>query len=217
MRVKRLQQGAKNHLNFAFLIPTLASYALEMGRFALERATAQLSCTVRPVLFMHWDDPTLLDAVEGFDGCFLNPIPEPLPENVAERLRRREHPVVVVDRDFSRYGIPSIELFPPVYVQRLLDHLDALGHKQIGCLNTQPDNTEIRRGYRHASHRTRWRCRRSQRLLSQGLRRRRPSHRGRLQNQIGVRRLRRRCCSGPGTGLRRGPAERRRRHGIRRI
>jgi DNA-binding LacI/PurR family transcriptional regulator len=144
MRVKRLQQGAKKHLNFAFLIPTLASHALEMWRLALERATAQLSCTVRPILFMHWDDPTLLDAVEGFDGCFLNPIPEPLPENVAERLRRREHPVVVVDHDFSGYGIPSIELFPPVYVQRLLDHLDALGHRHIGCLNTQPDNSEIR-------------------------------------------------------------------------
>lgn len=144
MRVKQLRHGVKKYLNFAFLVPTLASHALEVWRSALEKATASLPCSVRPILFMHWDDATLVDAIEGFDGIFLKPIPEPLPASVAERLRSQEHPVVVVDHDLSGHGIPSIELFPPVFVQRLLDHLNSLGHQRIGCLNAQPDDSEIR-------------------------------------------------------------------------
>ena len=144
-RTTRVQQGAKKHLNLAFLMPTMVSPQLELWRWALEQVTLSRSCSVRPILYMHWDDPMLLDSLAGFDGIFLNPIPDPLPESTAEQLRNREHPVVVVGYDFSSYGIPSIEIFPPVFVQRLLDHLASLGHRHIGCLNTQPDDSEVQR------------------------------------------------------------------------
>jgi DNA-binding LacI/PurR family transcriptional regulator len=45
---------------------------------------------------------------------------------------------VVFDHDVTQYGIPSAMIFPPVYVQNLLDYLDSLGHRHIDCLNTQP-------------------------------------------------------------------------------
>src|SRR5437867_4469866 len=38
MQVKHNQHGGKEHLNFAFLMPTLASHALEVWRAAIERA-----------------------------------------------------------------------------------------------------------------------------------------------------------------------------------
>jgi len=144
MQVKRIQQGAKDHLNFAFLMPTMFSYTLQLWRNAIERATSGRSCIVRPILYMHWDDPILIDSMEGFDGIFLSSVPEPLPEFIADRLRQPQHPVVVVDHDFSNYGIPSIRIFPPVFVQMLLNHLESLGHTQIGCLNTQPEDSEVR-------------------------------------------------------------------------
>jgi len=65
---------------------------------------------------MHRDDPILIDAIAGCDGVFLNPIPAP----IARILRRPEHPVVVLDEDFSRYGLPSIQFFPPAFAQRPL-------------------------------------------------------------------------------------------------
>jgi DNA-binding LacI/PurR family transcriptional regulator len=34
-------------------------------------------------------------------------------------------------------GIRSIRLFPPVFVQKLLDHLAEKGHREIDCLNTE--------------------------------------------------------------------------------
>ncbi|MFA7344257.1 MAG: substrate-binding domain-containing protein [Terrimicrobiaceae bacterium] len=143
MRVKRARQGGKRHLSFAFLAPTFRSDNVEMWRQAIEKAAAKLACRVRPILYMHWDDPILLDALAGFDGVFLNPIPEPLPAQVAEKLRHPGHPLVVVDDDFSGYGIPSIQFFPPAFVRCLLDHLNSLGHTRIGCINAQPSNSEI--------------------------------------------------------------------------
>jgi len=142
-QVKRVQQGIKKHLNIGFLMPTLTSPALQVWRTAIDRATVNRECSVRPILYTHWDDPLLMDSVEGFDGVFLNPIPEQIPDSIADRLRNPKHPVVVVDHDFSSYGIPSIRIFPPIFVERLLDHLASLGHTKIGCFNTQPTDTEV--------------------------------------------------------------------------
>lgn len=141
--VQKAQNGVKKHLNFAFLVPTLASHWIENWRLAIEKVTSHLHCNVRTVVYMHWDDPLLLDALNGFDGVFLDPSPEPMPASVSEQLRSKKHPVVVVDQDFSGQGIPSIQLFPPAFTQKLLDHLEALGHRNIGCLNTQPDNPVV--------------------------------------------------------------------------
>lgn len=143
VRIKKIHQGGKNHLNFAFLAPTLASHWIENCRLVIEKVTANLQCNVRTVLYMHWDDPLLLDALSGFDGIFLLPSPEPLPPAIVEHLRCKEHPVVVLDQDLSDQGIPSIQLFPSSFMQKLLDHLETLGHRNIGCLNTQPDNPVI--------------------------------------------------------------------------
>jgi len=143
MRVKRVRQGKKTHLNFCFLSPSSSSTAVEFWRWSVRQATATLPCSVRPVLFMNWDDPILLDCLQGFDGIFLYPPPDAVPEVVAGYLRRAEHPVIVVDADLSPYGAPSIQLFPPVSIQKLLDHLADRGHTRIGCLNTQPGHHEV--------------------------------------------------------------------------
>lgn len=144
MEIKRARQGKKAHFNFGLLMPTSNSSAVEVWRMAIERACGSLPCSVRPVLFLHWEDPVLLSAISGFDGIFLSPLPQPLPETLAERLRPPASSAVVLDHDFTAYGIPSIQIFPPAFIHRLLDHLKTLGHRRIGCLNTQPDNPEIR-------------------------------------------------------------------------
>jgi DNA-binding LacI/PurR family transcriptional regulator len=142
-KVKPVEQGTKKHLNFAFVSPALASHAFEVWRTSIEKAAEARGCRLRPVLFVHWDDPILKDVLEGFDGIFLVPVPEPVTEGVLARLRSGLHRVVVVDQDFSRYGIPSLRLFPPVFVQRMLDHLAERGHSCIGCFNTQPGDQEV--------------------------------------------------------------------------
>lgn len=143
MAVRRLQQGDKPHLNLAFISPTFSSGNIEYWRLIIEREAAALDCSIRPILFMHWDDPILLDALKGFDGIFLNPIPEAVPESLIKIFRDPEHPIVIFDEDYTSYGVPSVQLIPPVSVQKLLDHLESCGHTRIGCFNTQPSNPEV--------------------------------------------------------------------------
>ncbi|MEI8340005.1 MAG: GntR family transcriptional regulator [Verrucomicrobiota bacterium] len=144
IEIKRAKQGNKKHFNIGLLMPTSSSAAMGVWRVTIEKACADLPCNIRPVLFLHWDDPILSRAIDGFDGIFLSPIPHPLPESLAERIRPPGNPVVVIDHDFTNHGIPSIQIFPPIFIHNLLDHLKKLGHSKIGCLNTQPDNSEIR-------------------------------------------------------------------------
>jgi len=144
MEIRRARQGQKTHFNFGLLMPTFKSSAMGLWRIALEKACSHLPCNIRPVVYLHWDDPVLLNAIKGFDGIFLSPLPAPLPEPLAARLRPPTSSVVVLDEDFSGHGIPSIQIFPSIFIHRLLDHLKSLGHQKIGCLSTQPDNPEIR-------------------------------------------------------------------------
>lgn len=136
------QRDCKRLANLAMLLPVDASSMMEGCRRALQKASAEFPCTVRPVFFSHWNDPALLDSVKSFDGIFLYPFEDEPPAPVVDRLLSPSHPVVVLDHDFSPYGIPSIQFFPPAFAQRLLDHLEHQGHRSVGCLNTQSPNEE---------------------------------------------------------------------------
>ena len=127
----------------ALLASTYSSPNVEGWRIALDAAVRKRGWTLRPVLYVHWDDPTLLDALKGFDASFLFPVSGAIPPRVLQRLKETPR-LVVVDDDWSDRGFASIQLFPPVFVQRLLDHFAALGHSRIGCLNTQPHDDVIR-------------------------------------------------------------------------
>jgi DNA-binding LacI/PurR family transcriptional regulator len=50
---------------------------------------------------------------------------------------------VVLGTDWSMEGIRSIDLTPASQVREALEHLAALGHQRIACLNTQPMTLDI--------------------------------------------------------------------------
>lgn len=133
--VPRTTGGQGRPLQVAFLAPTFNSPVIEQWDVALDKVLGSPDRgVVRPVLYMHWDDPVVQDSLKGFDGVFLVPLPEPIPAPVAQRLSKARR-LVVIDDDMSHLGIPSVRLFPPIFVQRLLDHLAALGHEHIDCFN----------------------------------------------------------------------------------
>lgn len=133
----------KEHRNIAILVPSGISQNIHTLRSSLERAASDLPCNVRAVLFHHWEDQTLRDAVEGFDGTFLYSLSEAIPPAVLHFLQRPQNKVVALEHNLSLHGIPTIRPFPPVFVEKALNHLKALGHTRIGCLNTQRSGTEV--------------------------------------------------------------------------
>lgn len=126
----------------ALLAPTFNSPNIEGWRVAIDKVVRARGWSLRPVLYVHWDDPILLDALNGFEAVFLIPVPDPIPPRVLARLKTAPR-LVVVDDDWSAHGFVSMQLFPHVFVQRMLDHFAKLGHSRIGCLNTQPHDAVI--------------------------------------------------------------------------
>lgn len=141
--IRRGGIAPEHPLQIAFLAPSFHSHTTDQWRLDLERATLQLGGKVRHVPYVHWDDPIIIDALEGFDGAFLLPSTEAMPPQIVERLSKSKCPLVVLDNDMSHAGIPSMRMFPPVLVQRVLDYLESLGHRSIACFNVQPHDAII--------------------------------------------------------------------------
>lgn len=124
----------------AFLAPSWAASNFDTWRNTIEDKAAVIGATVRPVSFRHWDDPIIADAMNAFDGVFLLPSGEPIPSTTLDLIKRSRRAIAFLEEDHSAHGIPSIEMIPMTFVHRLLDHLEANGHKRIACINVQPHN-----------------------------------------------------------------------------
>lgn len=141
-RLMRNPGAGTRRLQVAFLTCATPAAGLSEIYLAVQRLCARQQVALRPVTYVHWDDRIIQDTLTGFDGVFMTiSLPGPIPDRVVRRLQQSPHPVAVIGRDLSAWGIPSLCPIPPVMVQRLLDHLEALGHRHIDCLSTQPAST----------------------------------------------------------------------------
>jgi len=143
MQVKNDGAGSRRIVRIALLVPILASSRVDELRVAAEMAAESRGVSVRTVIYVHWDDPVLLDAVQGFDGAFIVPPAEPVSPEVLKVVRNASLRVVVLDQNLSSFGLPSILQFPVNCGQAVLDHLASLGRSRIACFNTQPEDTPV--------------------------------------------------------------------------
>jgi len=125
------------------LYPAYPSPYLAHLRQVVASALERHKLTLRPVLYVHWDDPVIADALDSTGGALVIPSTEAPPARVVAAMR--ENKVVMLDGDFTREGIPSIQLFPDDHLERVFAHLWQLGHRRVDCVNTQQHNPEIAR------------------------------------------------------------------------
>lgn len=97
----------------------------------------------RTIHYAHWDDPLIFTSLENFAGVFFLPVPEPMPTYFLPKLLRIKKRVVTLGADWTEHGIPSVRIFPGVFVQRLMDHLVEIGRTRINCFNVQPMDSVI--------------------------------------------------------------------------
>ncbi|MFA9478114.1 substrate-binding domain-containing protein [Phycisphaerales bacterium AB-hyl4] len=136
-RVTMNRKRAEHPARIAFLAPCLSSTDFERWRLALDALAKEFTAVTRTLLYAHWDDPVLLDAIERFDGVFILPIAEPVPGRIVDRLCEAREAVVILGQDMIAQGLRSIRLLPPAATHRLLDLLAELGHRRIDCFNVQ--------------------------------------------------------------------------------
>ena len=124
--------------SFAFVTPAYASLLTQRWHIALEKYLTKRGCRLRPIHFVHWDDIVLSEGLQNFDGIFLLPTLDPVPDMVIERFTKCGAPVVILERDWSEKSFVSIISQPLAHIGKLLEHIASLNKKRIDCFNTQP-------------------------------------------------------------------------------
>src|SRR4051812_19220013 len=132
--------------HFLLLYPAYASTYLTHLRQTVSEAAEKYGLSMRPVQYVHWDDPVVTSAVTNPAGLILIPSSVDVPEHLLAPLRSSKS--VSLDVDLSDNGVPSIRLFPDAHILRVFDHLWQLGHRRIDCISTQYHNPEIERRIR---------------------------------------------------------------------
>jgi DNA-binding LacI/PurR family transcriptional regulator len=125
------------------LAPAWESNEVTRWQIAATQLCSRFHCSLRVVHYAHWDDPLLLGSLERFDGALFMPIPEAMPDSFLPSFLQIRQPVVVLGRDWTEHGVPSMRLYRPALVQKLLDHMASLGHQIIDCFNVQPTDSIV--------------------------------------------------------------------------
>lgn len=125
------------------LYPAYASTYLTHLRSLVSDFAKVQEIGIRPVQFIHWDEVTLLEAVDQARGTLIIPPGQRVPTRLLDPLRKNR--VVILDGDFSEHEVPSIRLFADSCIESVFQHLADLGHRRVDCLNTQNHDTEINR------------------------------------------------------------------------
>lgn len=129
----------------AFLAPSWPSSELQIWRNSLEKEVARQGVSLRPIDYVHDDDPAIIEAIDNFDGIFMLPGAQTFAGKLVERMSNCPK-IVILGHDYSWAGIVSINPFPASHIRRLLDVYKTKGVKRVECVCGQPLNssTELR-------------------------------------------------------------------------
>jgi DNA-binding LacI/PurR family transcriptional regulator len=136
-------QGSAGTAHFLLLYPAYASTHLIHLRQTVSEAAEQYGLSMRPVQYVHWDDPVVASAASNPAGLIFIPSAVEVPEHLLSMLRTSK--CVSLDLDLTEHDVPSLCLFPDSHIIKVFDHLRHLGHRRIGCISTQHSNPEIQR------------------------------------------------------------------------
>ncbi|HUB24793.1 MAG TPA: substrate-binding domain-containing protein [Tepidisphaeraceae bacterium] len=140
------RQGSVGAAHFLLLYPAYASTYLTHLRQTVGEAADQYGLNMRPVQYVHWDDPVVPSAAANPAGLIFIPSAVEVPSHVLTMLRSSK--CVSLDLDLSEQEVPSITLFPDSHIIKVFEHLRQLGHRRISCISTQHLNPEIERRIR---------------------------------------------------------------------
>ncbi|MBA3937162.1 MAG: substrate-binding domain-containing protein [Planctomycetes bacterium] len=140
-QIARALGGAGGMRRIAFIAPAFPSPGTGRLEEALRRTLVghEPEIHLASLRYRAHDEPLFREAARSCDGVFLLLGSDGADEQLRAALVGPElAPVVCLEQDLSHWGIPSLTLFPPLCVHQVLDQVHALGHRRIGCLNTQP-------------------------------------------------------------------------------
>ncbi len=135
--------GSSQNMRVALLAPpAFSSGNIRIWYEELLACAEKNNVLFRPFLFVHWNDTTISDVFSNFDGVFMIPTAEEIPQATLE-LFHSKNGLVLLNTDMSHNQVLSINLFPAIFVRQFLDHLSQMGHRSIACLHLDSDLSDV--------------------------------------------------------------------------
>jgi len=144
LAVARVSKAGTRACTIGFMAPSVFSRDHRLWFEGVVAAVDGLEAKLRPLTYAHWGDPVIHQALNGLDGLFFVSQDDSLPAWLVRKIREASCRTVMLDADVSAAKLPSILLFPPPSLEKLLTHLQESGHQRIDCLNTQTENAVIK-------------------------------------------------------------------------
>lgn len=143
LRVNPQYHARKRVAQVVMLYPAYPSPFLTQLRQNILRATQKYGFDLRPVQYVHWDEPVVMEALNHGGGTFIIPSSTDVPNRVLDAMRSNR--CVSLDIDLSEHGVKSIRLFPDAHIVSVLDHFRRSGHTSVDCISSHTRNAEIQR------------------------------------------------------------------------
>lgn len=144
IQVSDSNEGGGRRPLIAFLHPGRIGRESALWRDGLYAAAERRGAVVRSLGYEHYGDTVISTALAGFDGVFLLPLAgERMPERLLKRMVAAVARVVVLDQDETAAGLRSVIVFPFASGDKLLAHLQQLGHARIDCINVHANNPVV--------------------------------------------------------------------------
>ena len=135
--------------HIGFVAPAFMAQVIMELQYDLTCLVNDQGGIVRPVTYVQPTDPVIFEAIEGdFDGLFVI-LPVGAPQLLIDRLAKASDRVVILWQDMSHLGLLSIVTGPSRFIGKGLDHVVALGHTRVDCLNTLPHEPIVLDRIRH--------------------------------------------------------------------
>ncbi|HCD31599.1 MAG TPA: hypothetical protein DER01_04275, partial [Phycisphaerales bacterium] len=125
----------------AMLTPACSSESITRWRYDIEHVAHKMNLRIRPVEYVHEDDPSIRETLEEYAGVFFVPTAQ-VPQLMHSWSNFRAK-TVCISADLTHLNIPSIWDFPPECADIVLEHLYQRGCRNVLCLNVQPLDTVI--------------------------------------------------------------------------
>jgi len=124
-------------VSVALLTPAFASSQYDKWLAAAKRVAVSCGISIQSVLYVHWNDAVIMQALKSFKGVLLVPHSEPIPQTLLNHFATAKN-LIALDDDLTRIGVPSIGADAADSIMKMAGHLYELGHRRIDLLNTQP-------------------------------------------------------------------------------
>jgi hypothetical protein len=141
-RLKYSSTDERYIIRVGYFYPSLGSWDYETQYLTLRTLSSDFKVKICPIYYDFWNDPSFTEGLNSVDAVILHPRPN-IPDWLIRKMQNSGKPIWVLGYNYSGYGFPSLNFFPDMAINKLLDYLAGEGFNDIELVNITPQSNAV--------------------------------------------------------------------------